>query len=88
MLTPRIVGFGLPHHPPSLYVQIDPNHWAGWFVYTLFILVSFIIFKVVNIRLHLSLGTDPVPELEKRDIEAIDNDESKSGDSKSSLEGY
>lgn len=33
-------------------------------MYCLFILLSFVVMKVVNFRLHLCLGTDPIPEPE------------------------
>lgn len=44
-------------------------HPAGWVVYSVFVLATFLILKVINMRLHLSLGTDPVPEEEEQDQE-------------------
>lgn len=44
-------------------------HPAGWVVYSVFILVTFLILKVINMRLHKSLGTDPVPEEEEQEEE-------------------
>ena len=51
----------------DVFSQIDSRHWAGWLAYSLFVLLSFIVMKVVNLRLHLSLGTDPIPEPEKEE---------------------
>ena len=42
---------------------------AGWVVYSIFVLGTFLILKVINMRLHLSLGTDPVPEEEEEEQE-------------------
>lgn len=48
-------------------------------MYSLFVLLSFIVMKVVNLRLHLSLGTDPVPEPEKEE-ESEEGSEEESGE--------
>ena len=47
--------------------QIDAMHPAGWVVYSVFVLGTFLILKVINMRLHKSLGTDPVPEEEEEE---------------------
>jgi len=62
-----------------VFSQINSLHWAGWLVYSLFVLFSFIVMKVVNLRLHLSLGTDPVPEPEKEE-ESEEGSEEESGE--------
>ena len=63
---------------PSL--QIDPSHFAGWLVYGLFVLASFIVLKLYNLRLHKSLGTDPEPELEpEKEEEEEEEDEGEEG---------
>lgn len=50
-------------------------------MYSLFVLLSFIVMKVVNLRLHLSLGTDPVPEPEKEE-ESEEGSEEESAEKK------
>lgn len=49
--------------------QIDATHPAGWTVYAVFILSTFLILKVINMRLHKSLGKDPEPEEEEQEEE-------------------
>ena len=38
-------------------------------MYSLLILITFLVLKVVNTRLHRSLGSDPVPEEEEQEEE-------------------
>lgn len=45
--------------------QIDALHPAGWIVYAVFVLATFLILKIINMRLHKSLGEDPIPEEEE-----------------------
>lgn len=44
--------------------QVAPNTWIGWLVYSVVALVAFLTLKIVNIRLHQSLGNDPPPPSE------------------------
>ena len=44
-------------------------HPAGWVVYAVFVLSTFLILKIINMRLHKSLGEDPVPEEEEEEEE-------------------
>ena len=45
-------------------LQIRVAHWSGWFTYSVIVVTTFLILKVVNTRLHQSLGNDPIPEEE------------------------
>lgn len=47
---------------PFSVFHIRPLHWSGWFTYSLVVGITFLVLKIVNTRLHLSLGSDPVPE--------------------------
>ncbi len=44
-------------------------------MYSLVVIVAFAILKIVNHRLHLSLGNDPVPEEEEE--EAVHSEEDR-----------
>ena len=48
-------------------------------MYCLFILLSFVVMKVVNFRLHLCLGTDPIPEPEVEGEEGEGEEEENKG---------
>ncbi len=48
-----------------LYVQVAATNWIGWLVYGITTLVAFLTLKIVNIRLHQSLGNDPPPPVEE-----------------------
>ncbi len=64
------------HDGPPLHTQVAPTSWIGWFVYALITLVAFLVLKIVNIRLHLSLGSDPLPEpLPSEDTPPSDSEE-------------
>ena len=58
-----------------LCCQIRTDHWSGWFTYAMIVLATFLILKIVNTRLHHSLGTDPVPEEEESKKEEEEEEE-------------
>ena len=43
-------------------VQVNASFWVGWFLYSLIIVVTFMVLKIINFRLHYCLGSDPIPE--------------------------
>ena len=52
---------------PLPLLQVDAGYWAGWLVYSLVILATFLTLKIINYRLHRDLGADPVPEEEEEE---------------------
>lgn len=56
--------------------------WIGWFVYSLVILVTFTILKVINLRLHSSLGSDPIEEPEEEQSDSDKEEEEGEGEEK------
>ena len=57
-----MVCYNLDYDSHISLLQINSDHWSGWFVYSVLVVFSFIILKIVNSRLHLSLGTNPSTE--------------------------
>ena len=58
-----------------LFSQIDATHPAGWVVYGVFVLGTFLTLKIINMRLHKSLGEDPIPEEERSQQEEGEGEE-------------
>ena len=58
-----------------LFSQIDATHPAGWVVYGVFVLGTFLTLKIINMRLHKSLGEDPIPEEEPSQQEEGEGEE-------------
>ena len=84
------VAIGSVHFDPEIYMfyncealfiyfQVNVSSWVGWFVYSLIIMFLFMVLKIVNFRIHQSLGSDPVPDPPKEEEE---EEEERGGEGK------
>ena len=75
--TVRMLSYYLVMWCPPPLLQVDAGHWAGWMVYSLIILATFLTLKIINYRLHRDLGADPVPEEEEEEDKEKEEGEGK-----------
>ena len=52
-------------------LQIQPKDWPGWFTYVLIVLITFLVLKITNTRIHHSLGEEKEEEEEEEEEEDV-----------------